>query len=78
MVIKQSKATPWVNGTKQHNANSVPYGGSAQQQREGMSKWSLIGVFIEQPFSCILVMEFGGLPSLLTVCLKHFFSTNII
>jgi hypothetical protein len=34
--------------------------------------------FLEQLCSCILVMEFGGLPSLLTVCLMHFFSTNII
>jgi len=34
MVIKQSKATPWANGTKQPNANPVPYRGRAQQQME--------------------------------------------
>jgi hypothetical protein len=37
MVIKQSKATPWANGTKQPNANPVPYRGKAQQ-KNGMNE----------------------------------------
>jgi hypothetical protein len=42
---KRSKATPWTNGTEQPNARvPVPCGGRAQQM-EGMSKWSLIGLF---------------------------------
>jgi len=44
---KQSKATPWANGTEEPNARVPVHCGGSAQQMEGLSKWSLIGFFLK-------------------------------